>query len=158
MAYRVIVGGEQVGEAARPRLNQKDVRLWSDRVCPLDVERDLLAPAGVSGRFAPGGIRLRQPRATGSIGGVVGGRAAQGCHHVLIKYVGVVEDVGVIISIDDGDRLTGPAVADLVDAVDMPGLRRGQRGARRAGPREWVSGPNGCDSLEEGVDAGRGAG
>src|SRR5204863_348023 len=64
---------------------------------------------------------------------------------LLGERVGVGEDVRVVVGIDDGDRLPLAEVADLVEAVYVPHLRRRQGAGRRAAER-----------LADGVVAGGG--
>ena len=97
----VVLAGQQVAEAARPRLDQQDLRPRGDRVRPLDVEADLERPAGIRGRVAGAAGLVHLLEATA-------GRRARGQAVLAAERGQVGLGRWIVVGIDDRDRLAGP--------------------------------------------------
>src|SRR5207247_7406822 len=121
--------GAEIDERVRVRLDEQDVAARADGGHHLDIERDLLSPAGVVRGIVGSAalVDLLEARTDGADGKAelraIGGEFGRG--------------VRVVIRVDDGDRLPGAAGSELVGALKLRGAqpRRARCRGRLTGPR-----------------------
>ncbi len=125
-------GGVKIGVGGAVGLEKDDVGVGGDGVGPFDVERFFDVPAaggGIGGERCAAGL---VEDLEGWTAGVEGGEAEVGA-----ESVGVGDDVGVVVGVDDGDGFAAAVSADAVeeDVVDAVGVADfgGRVGAGRGG-------------------------
>src|SRR5580693_2183483 len=107
---------QQVAEAVRGSLDQKNHGLRCDRVGPLDIERDFDRPVRVRSRLASVRVDLSET--------AVGSRT--GWQTILfVENTEVGLDIRVVIGVNDSDHLSMPLIVHSVKAIGTADLRRG---------------------------------